>query len=126
MEALLKLIEKYKEVSLELLKSSFNEENTTGDDVMRFVTGFGDTQSCSICEDARQKALKDQRNYCECCIYRKLFPNTDPDSLYCTNDSYYSISEAENAEELYEAIQERIKVLEQAIVDYENIRVYKR
>lgn len=126
MEALLKLIEKYKGISLELLEGLFNEENTTGDDVMRLVTGFGDMQSCSICEDARQKALKGQRNYCECCIYRKLFPNTDPDSLYCTNDSYYRISEAENAEELYEAIQERIQVLEQAIEDYENIRVYKR
>lgn len=126
MEALLKLIEKYKEISLELLKSSFNEENTTGDDVMRFVTGFGDTQSCSICEDARQKAHMPLKYPCECCIYRKLFPNMDPDSLYCTDDSYYRISESENAEELYEAIQERIKVLEQAIEDYENIRVYKR
>lgn len=126
MEALLKLIEEYKGISLELLKGLFNEENTTGDDVMRLVTGFGDMQSCSICEDARQKAGKPLYHPCECCIYRKLFPNTDPDSLYCTNDSYYNISEAENAEELYEAIQERIQVLEQAIEDYENIRVYKR
>lgn len=126
MEALLKLIEKYKGISLELLKSLFNEENTTGDDVMRLVTGFGDTQSCSICGDARQKARKPLYHPCEYCIYKKLFPNTDPDSLYCTNDSYYCMSEAENAEELYEAIQERIKVLEQAIEDYENIRVYKR
>lgn len=121
MEALLKLIEKYKGISLELLKSSFNGENTSGDDVMRLVTGFGDIESCSICEDARQKASKPLYHPCEYCIYRKLFPNTDPDSLYCANDSYYSIVEAENAEELYEAIQERIKVLEQAIVDYENI-----
>jgi hypothetical protein len=93
---------------------------------MRLVTGFGDTQSCSICEDARQKAPKPLYQPCEYCIYKKLFSNTDPDSLYCTNESYYSISEAENAEELYEAIQERIQVLEQAIEDYENIRVYKR
>lgn len=124
MEALLKLIEEYKGISLELLKGLFNEENTTGDDVMRLVTGFGDTQSCSICEDARQKARKPLYHPCEYCIYKMLFPNTD--SLYCTNDSYYNISEAENAEELYEAIQERIQVLEQAIEDYENIRVYKR
>lgn len=126
MEALLKLIEEYKGISLELLKGFFNEESMTGDDVMRFITGFGDTQSCSICEDARQKTYMPLKYPCECCIYRKLFPNTDPDSLYCTNESYYSISEAENAEELYEAIQERIQVLEQAIEDYENIRVYKR
>jgi hypothetical protein len=126
MEALLKLIEEYKGISLELLKGLFNEENTTGDNVMNLITGFGSTESCSICKDAKQTASKDRRNYCECCIYRKLFPNTDPDSLYCTNESYYSISEAENAEELYEAIQERIQVLEQAIEDYENIRVYKR
>lgn len=121
MEALLKLIEKYKGISLEQLKGLFNEENTSGDDVMRLVTGFGDTLSCSICEDARQKAYKGQRYNCEYCIYRKLFPNTNPNSLYCINESYYRISEADTAEELYEAIQERIRVLEQAIKDYENI-----
>ncbi len=126
MDAVLKLIEKYKGVSLEQLKGLFNEENTSGDDVMRLVTGFGDTLSCSICEDARQKAPKGQRYSCEYCIYRKLFPNTDLDSLYCINDSYYRISEADTAEELYEAIQERIQVLEEAIENYESIRVYKR
>lgn len=126
MEALLKLIEKYKGISLELLKGFFNEENTLGGEVMFLITGFGDMEKCYICEDARQKAGKSLYYPCECCIYRKLFPNTDPDSLYCTNDSYYCISEAENAEELYEAIQERIQVLEQAIEDYENRRVYKR
>ena len=73
MEALLKLIEKYKGISLELLKGSFNAENTTGDDVMRFVTGFGNTQSCSICEDARQKAHKPLYHPCEYCIYKNYF-----------------------------------------------------
>lgn len=121
MEALLKLIEKYKEISLELLKSLFNEENTTGYEVMELITGFGNIDSCSICEDARQKSFKSLGYPCKYCIYRKLFPNSDPDSLYCLNESYHHISEAETAEELYEAIQERIKVLEQAIKNYENI-----
>lgn len=126
MKALVNLIKKYKTITLEQLKGLFNEENTSGDDVMRLVTGFGDIESCSICEDARQKAPKRERYSCEYCIYRKLFPNTDPDSLYCINDSYYRISEADTAEELYEAIQERIQVLEEAIENYESIRVYKR
>lgn len=126
MKALVNLIKEYKTITLEQLEGYFNEENKFGDDVMGLITGFGNMTKCSICEDARQKARKPLYHPCEYCIYKKLFPNTDPDSLYCTNDSYYNISEAENAEELYEAIQERIQVLEQAIEYYENIRVYKR
>lgn len=121
MKALLKLIEEYKGISLELLRSLFNEENKFGDDVMGLITGFGNMTKCSICEDARQKAPEYLLRPCEYCIYRKLFPNTDPDSTYCLDASYYHIAESESAEELYEAIQERIQVLEQAIKDYENI-----
>lgn len=118
MEALLKLIEKYKGISLELLKGFFNEENTLGGEVMFLITGFGDTEKCSICKDAKQKAPKPSYYNCEYCIYKKLFPNTD--SLYCLDESYDNITKAESAEELYEAIQERIQVLEQAIKDYED------
>lgn len=121
MEALLKLIEEYKGISLEILMSLFNEENTTGYEVMELITGFGNVDSCSICKDARQKSPEHLTYPCKYCIYRKLFPNSDPNSLYCLNESYHSISEAKTAEELYEAIQERIKVLEQAIKNYENI-----
>lgn len=121
MEALLKLIEKYKEISLELLKSSFNEENTRGDDVMNLITGFGNINTCSICKDAKQRSIGDRLYDCEFCIYRKLFPESESDKLYCLDESYDNIAKAESAEELYHAIQERIQVLEQAIKDYESI-----
>jgi hypothetical protein len=126
MEVLLKLIEEYKEITLELLKSLFNDENTRGDDVMNLITGFGNINTCSICKDAKQRSIGDRLYDCEFCIYRKLFSESESDKLYCLDESYDNIAKAESAEELYHAIQERIQVLEQAIKDYENIRVYKR
>jgi hypothetical protein len=126
MKALLKLIEKYKGISLELLKGLFNEENTTGDDVMNLITGFGNINECSICKDAKQRSSRNLFYNCEFCIYKKLFPEPESDKLYCLNESYDNIAKADTAEKLYKAIQERIQVLEQAIEDYENIRVYKR
>lgn len=125
MEALLKLIEEYKGISLELLKSLWKEDEY-GDDVMNLITGFGNINKCSICKDAKQRSSRNLFYNCEFCIYKKLFPEPESDRLYCLDESYYNIAKADTAEKLYKAIQERIQVLERAIKDYEDSRVYKR
>ena len=126
MKVLVDLIKEYKTITLEQLEGCFDENHTCGSDVMEVITGFGSVRTCSICEDAREKARNkgvavDGCDYaCEHCIYRQLFPDPGSGELYCLDDTYHDISDARSPEELYTALQNRIALLEDVICN-ENI-----
>ena len=122
METLLKLIEQYKSITLGQLEYLFTHTpNVTGAAILGNLTGFGSSQTCSICREAEQRTninkeeLDTIQQVCNSCIY-KCFPlNTDDDSHYCLDKTFRAISHAKTAEELYQAIQARINKLENLI-----------
>ena len=126
MKALVNLIKEYKTITLEQLEGCFDEDHTHGSDVMESITGFGSVKTCSICEDAREKArnkgivVDNNDYYCKHCIYRQLFPDSGSRDLYCLDDTYHDVSDARSPEELYTALQNRITLLEDLICN-ENI-----
>ena len=122
MKALIELIKEYKTITLEQLEGCFDENHTCGYHVMEVITGFGSVRTCSICEDARKKARNkgvaiDSCEYaCRHCIYRQFPLNLEyEDDLYCFDDTYHDISNAQSPEELYTALQKRIELLEDII-----------
>lgn len=127
MKALVDLIKEYKTITLEQLEGCFNKNHTCGSHVMEVITGFGSVKTCSICEDAREKARNEgvilgEYDYaCKYCIYQRFPLNLESeDDLYCLDDTYHDISDAQSPEELYTALQNRIALLEDIICN-ENI-----
>ena len=128
MKVLVDLIKEYKTITLEQLEGCFDENHTCGSDVMEVITGFGSVKTCSICEDAREKARNkgvviDGCEYaCKHCIYQQFPLNLEhEDDLYCLDDTYHDISNARSPKELYTALQYRIELLEDIIYN-ESIR----
>lgn len=117
------LLNTYKSITLKQLEEKFDElrkcflrPNICGDDVMIRITGFGSTEYCVLCREAKKLA---HYCYCDHCIY-KLNSELDDDSFYCLGPTYDAICKAETAENLYKAIWNRIKYLEETIEIYGN------
>lgn len=126
METLLKLIEQYKSLTLGQLEHLFIiNPNVTGSAILGNLTGFGSFQTCSICKEAEKRTIFNEeldqtQQVCNSCIYKRCPLITDNDSHYCLDETYRAISHAKTADELYQALQDRIHKLERII--NENIR----
>jgi hypothetical protein len=127
METLLKLIEQYKSLTLGKLEYLFTiTPNVTGAAILGNLTGFGSFQTCSICKEAvkgtafNEEELDKMQQVCDSCIYKRFPLIADNDSHYCLDETYRAISHAKTAEELYQALQDRIHKLERIV--NENIR----
>lgn len=123
METLLKLIEQYKSLTPDQLDYLFTiNPNATGVAILGNLTGFGSSQTCSICKEAEKNAnlnieeIDEMQQVCNSCIYKQFPLITDDDSHYCLDETFRAISRATTAEELYLALQDRIHKLE-AIVN---------
>lgn len=122
METLLKLIELYKSLTLDQLDYLFtNNPNTTSAAILSNLTGFGSSQTCIICKDAKKKTnlneeeIDEMQQVCNYCIYKQFPLITNKDEHYCLDETYRSIFRAKTAEELYQALQDRIHKLEMII-----------
>lgn len=127
METLLKLIEQYKSLTLGQLEHLFTiNPNVTGSAILGNLTGFGSFLTCSICKEAverttfNEEELDKMQQVCNSCIYKRFPLIADNDSHYCLDETYRAISHAKTAEELYQALQDRIHKLERIV--NENIR----
>ena len=126
METLLKLIEQYKSLTLGQLEHLFTiTPNVTGSAILGKLMGFGSFQTCSICKEAEKRTIFNEeldqtQQVCNSCIYKRCPLITDNDSHYCLDETYRAISHAKTAEELYQALQDRIHKLERIV--NENIR----
>ena len=106
------LIDKYQSITLEQLKSLWEnevEQNPTfvdGDWVLSLITGFGSC-ACIVCKAASY--------ICTECIH-KYNPKWDHiEDCPCMNELYYSMSSSQSPEELYGYIQNRIEYLKYLI-----------
>lgn len=122
-----KLLSKYKKITLEQLEERFESLNIklckecSGVYVMESFTGFGSCSTCMLCLEARKLSLDCLNffdDFCEHCVYA-LSNGCSP---YCLDELYDKIVYSSNAKELYEALQERIKYLEQTIKLYYETR----
>lgn len=127
METLLKLIEQYKSLTLGQLEHLFTiNPNVTGSAILGNLTGFGSFQTCSICKEAEKRTIFNEeeldktQQVCNSCIYQRFPLIADNDSHYCLDETYRAISHAKTAEELYQALQDRIHKLEMIV--HGNIR----
>ena len=113
-DAAKKLIDKYKSITIEQLKSLWEKEsndypecNIDGSWILELITGFGDRSECLLCKHANKR--------CEHCIHI-YNPNLEDERNYpCLEETYDKIEESKNPDSLYKAIQERIKYLEKLI-----------
>lgn len=111
------LLEQYKALTLEQLKQAYDpSKHVACHQVLGSITGFGDYKTCQLCAEARQlTGSKNPKIFCNVCIYN----DGHFDQLYCVDDTYEAMVDAETLEELFVAIQNRIIYLEQTIKDYE-------
>ena len=112
MEAAKELLEKYKSITLEDLRSKFKlYKYRKGNSVLKSITGFG-TGHCILCKSAH--------SICKNCIYsfREVY---EPD-VPCADIIYNEMESASSAEELFNAIQKRISYLTHVIEWYETRR----
>lgn len=127
METLLKLIEQYKSLTLGQLEHLFIiNPNVTGSAILGNLTGFGSSQTCNICKEAEKNAnlsieeIDEMQQVCNFCIYKQFPLTTNDDGHYCLDETFRAISHAKTAEELYQALQDRIHKLEMIV--HGNIR----
>lgn len=123
------LLEEYKAITIDLIKEVYNEigceffndGKDKGQEVMQYITGFGGSVSCKLCKTAREIVKKQQNRItpptnlvCDVCVYKSVQKPED-DAFFCVEDTYEKLEFAETPEEIFEALQERIKFLEDAI-----------
>ena len=108
------LVQQYESITLEQLKSNFEKaDDNSWQPVLSAITGFGDYHTCQLCKEARTITnSNDPRIFCKACVYN----DHHFDMFYCIDDTYKDICDAESAEELYAAIQNRITYLKQTIM----------
>lgn len=108
LKAAKKLLEEYKDITLEQLKYRYKEFSLQrGKTVMSSLTGFS-TANCPICKAAN--------NECTRCIYSFRL---DAQPLPCMDIIYKKMENATSAEKLFDAIQKRINYLAHVIEWYE-------
>lgn len=120
-----RLLEKYQSITLDELTKVWlnlelelgNECEIQGSDVLAEITGFGCTGTCMLCKEAQTLKVGGE-SYCNHCIYSiHGYPSID---MFCLDNTYDAIVDAENEKQLFEAIQNRIKYLKETINFYEN------
>ena len=111
-EAVKELIDKYQSITLEQLKSLWENEVEQnpgcvieGGWVLSLITGFGSC-ACILCKAANQR--------CHHCIH-KHNPYWDLRGNPCMDGLYINMEEAKTPEELYEYIPKRIEYLKYLI-----------
>lgn len=108
LKAAKKLLEEYKNITLEQLKYLYKEFSLQrGKTVMSCLTAFS-TTDCPLCKAAN--------NMCNRCIYSFRL---DAQRLPCMDIIYKEMENASSAEELFNAIQKRISYLSHIIQWYE-------
>ena len=111
-EAAKELIDKYQSITLEQLKSLWENEVEQnpgcvieGGWVLSLITGFGSC-ACVLCKAANQN--------CSLCIH-SYSPNRNLLEMPCTDELYCNMKDAKTPEELYGYIQNRIEYLKYLI-----------
>lgn len=114
------LLAKYKSITIDQITEVYNkiieQEDITpcGYDVMERITGFSSITKCMLCQEAKKLSQKDIY-YCQYCIYTI---NTSDDYL-CVEETYKALGDVYTPENIYNALQDRIKFLKQSIETYE-------
>lgn len=116
------LLAKYESITVDQITEIYNkireqeEENITpsGYDVMEQITGFSSITKCILCQEAKKLVQKDNY-YCQCCIYTI----NNSDDYLCIEETYKALGNAHTPENIYNALQDRIKFLKQSIETYE-------
>lgn len=122
-EAFKNLIEKYESISLVNIKEGWDEfssEESAAYYTLQNLTGFGSCNTCSLCEAVGTTiGGRDWKTTCNCqnCMYYLVNPNGECPP--CVDDTYEAIDSAGSPEELYDAIQNRIKYMKQIVEIYE-------
>jgi len=98
------LIVKYKSLTIDDIIEEWDKHNAcSGEVVMNRLTGFGDTDTCSICSIINKPK-------CTYCVYTVVTGEN------CTDhESYDFIQYASYPTTLYKAIQERIEFMEKIL-----------
>ena len=110
LETAKELLEAYKNITLEDLEELFSENPTwDGHDVLNVITGFGNSD-CMLCQSANCN--------CNACIYS--FRLSIEYQTPCIDIIYNKIDYSQCAEQLFEAIQQRISYITHIIEWYEN------
>lgn len=117
------LLVSYKAITLEQLqeceqlvrKHGFKPDGIL---ILKPLTGFGDTATCTLCKEAKTIAQnwEEPKVFCEHCIYNDGWFA----SFSCVDVTYHAVCHATNAKEVYEALQQRIDYLTKLINDYED------
>ena len=117
------LLNQYKAITLSDLQERKEQLSPNGKysnclAILESFTGFGSINSCQLCRAAKNLAKNwtEPKVFCQYCIYK----DNHFDDYYCVDITYSAICNAETVEELYNAVQARIKVLSKAIRDYED------
>lgn len=112
------LLERYKNITLEKLKNEYDDKiHLYPKHVLQDLTGFGATTTCTLCLAAAELVSSTTSGtYCHKCVHS--INKINEGEFYCLDSTYEAIYEAKTIEELYDAIQLRIQVLENQIKLY--------
>lgn len=122
------LLKQYKSITVEQLEVFWANLSiklcrpTHGGEVMHPLTGFSSSVDCKICKSAGYLDNTLHIPNCLNCIYSYYPDENTPyaDELFCTGSTYEAMEYAHTAQELYNAIQNRINFLQEAINNYKN------
>ena len=117
-EAAKELLTLYKSITIEQIKEKY-ELYKEGFEVMLHLTGFSSDTQCKLCIGAKAIAKSNVSIIqCKHCIYSLV---SEEKSFHCLNETYNKLAHSDTPETTYEALQERIKFLEEAINAYEKL-----
>jgi lipopolysaccharide biosynthesis glycosyltransferase len=89
---------------------------------MLHLTGFSSDAHCKLCIGAKAIAKSNVSTiyckHCKHCIYSLV---SEKKSFHCLNETYNKLAHSDTPETTYEALQERIKFLEETINTYEKL-----
>lgn len=101
-----RLVQDYKNITLEQLEKEW--EGLSVKTLYKF-TGFGSMNTCPLCINAKGN--------CDKCIHKYRKDNInwyiEEGILYCVDECYHDMADAETPKDLYEAIQRRIAYFEE-------------
>lgn len=124
-EAAKRLVETYRNLSIDELEENF-EYYDNGGDIMNSITGFGSMVSCSLCNVVGQNSFEEPE--CKDCVWTVEKGVTKPEEAcpcyFHYDESYDNIDDACNAYDLKEALLVRADLLERVIklAEQENLK----
>lgn len=117
-EAAKELLTLYKSITIEQIKEKY-ELYKEGFEVMLHLTGFSNDALCKLCIGAKTIAKSNVSTIqCKHCIYSLV---SEEKSFHCLNETYNKLAHSDTPKTTYEALQERIKFLEETINTYEKL-----